>query len=181
MKLLASAPVAALALLVTGCASAPSSAGRPEPFPRHGSVRVATRPAPVAPAIAASDLMATALAQRGVPYRLGGADPQGGFDCSGLMQFVFNRYAVSLPRTVAEQFHVGTPIDRNDIQPGDLVFFSTTAPGATHVGLVLDDVRFLHAPGTGAVVRVERFDTPYWSPRLLGIRRLISTMSMARH
>jgi cell wall-associated NlpC family hydrolase len=124
---------------------------------------------PVAPVIALID---TARLQQGVRYQLGGATPADGFDCSGLVRYVFRQHGVELPRTVAEQFDHGTNVGRDRLAPGDLIFFSTTGPGATHVGIVIDQSTFLHAPDTGATVRVERFDTPYWAARYLGARRV---------
>lgn len=112
-----------------------------------------------------------ALALRGTPYRNRGADPTG-FDCSGFVQYVFGRSGLALPREVREQFEIGTPVKRNEIRPGDLVFFTTIAPGASHVGLAIDDQQFVHAPSSKGVVRVERMDLPYWSGRFLGARRI---------
>jgi cell wall-associated NlpC family hydrolase len=120
-------------------------------------------------------LVTTALSFRGVRYHLGGDQPESGFDCSGFVSFVFKQYAIALPRTVAEQVEIGVRIDRDRLAPGDLIFFSTTAPGASHVGIVVDDSTFVHAPGTGAVVRTERFDTAYWRARVLDYRRVVTS------
>jgi cell wall-associated NlpC family hydrolase len=120
----------------------------------------------------AAEIVERALALRGSPYRVGGDRPTAGFDCSGLIRYLFGEVQVDLPRTVAEQFKVGRVIAVADVQPGDLVFFTTSMPGPSHVGLVLDQTSFVHAPGSGGVVRVERFDTPYWSTRLNGVRRV---------
>jgi cell wall-associated NlpC family hydrolase len=162
--------VAALAAGTAGCASATAIEPVPSPFPGAApvaSARVAGRSHPDVGA-----LLDTALAQQGLPYRLGGDDPATGFDCSGLVQYVFLRHAIELPRTVAEQYRVGQSIGRGQVQAGDLVFFSTVGPGATHVGIALDDERFIHAPDTGAVVRIERLDTTYWRTRFRGARRV---------
>ena len=115
-----------------------------------------------------------ALGFQGVPYRLGGEDPSGGFDCSGLVRYVFEQYRVDLPRTVADQYQFGRRVQLDDVQAGDLLFFSTIGPGATHVGIALGSVgpgEFVHAPGDGGAVRVEHFDSPYWRSRLVGVRR----------
>ena len=116
-------------------------------------------------------LVQTALRFRGVPYRNGGTDPSG-FDCSGLVQYVFAQHGVSLPREVREQFRVGTDVRVAGIEPGDLVFFATIADGPSHVGLAIGGDEFVHAPSTRGVVRVERFSAPYWASRIVGIRRL---------
>jgi cell wall-associated NlpC family hydrolase len=169
-------------LLGAACfASACASSGAvPRPFPIPGTA------APAAPrslpsqaedqpaAAVAPDLYAlagTALALRGTPYRNGGADPSG-FDCSGFTQYVFGQYGIGLPRAVHDQFQVGTPIDASQLEPGDLIFFATTAPDASHVGIALGGDQFVHAPSSNGVVRVERLSSTYWSQRFIGARRV---------
>jgi len=112
-----------------------------------------------------------ALELRGVPYRNGGSDLSG-FDCSGFTQYVFAQAGRPLPRETREQFLVGVPVSLGQQQPGDLIFFSTTAPGASHVAIALGADDFVHAPSSRGVVRVESLTLPYWSTRLIGIRRL---------
>lgn len=139
-----------------------------------GASRPVSPAVPDGPAVAASGpaWLETALRQRGVRYRLGGTSPAAGFDCSGLVQYAFAAHGIALPRTTAEQFTRGSVIARQDLAPGDLVFFSTTGPGPTHVGIAADTERFVHAPDEGGAVRVEHFATPYWSTRFLGARRI---------
>lgn len=112
-----------------------------------------------------------ALELRGTPYRNGGSDPRG-FDCSGFTQYVFNRAGTALPRETREQFLVGSDVPPGQQRPGDLIFFTTTAPGASHVGISLGGDAFVHAPSSRGVVRVESLTLPYWSRRLVGIRRI---------
>ena len=117
----------------------------------------------------------TALSLRGTRYRLGGESPKDGFDCSGFVHYVFEQNQLEVPRTVADQFQFGQKIEVEDVQKGDLLFFSTIGPGATHVGIALgaDSIgEFVHAPGAGGAVRVERFDAPYWRNKLVGVRRV---------
>jgi hypothetical protein len=121
-----------------------------------------------------ADVVDTALGYRGVPYVFGGADPATGFDCSGYVQYVLAQHAITVPRTAAEQFRVGRRIALRDVQAGDLVFFTTVAPGASHVGFALADGAFVHAPASSGVVRVERLDAAYWQSRFVGARRLLS-------
>jgi cell wall-associated NlpC family hydrolase len=116
-------------------------------------------------------MLETALSYRGVPYRNGGSDPSG-FDCSGLVQWVFAQYGLRLPREVREQYQVGTMVDRNEVQAGDLVFFETVSHGASHVGIALGGDQFVHAPSSRGVVRVENYTTDYWKRRYVGARRV---------
>ena len=115
-------------------------------------------------------VISTAIGLRGTRYRNGGSDPTG-FDCSGFVQYVFGRSGVALPRDVKEQFSAGEPVTRGDIERGDLIFFTTVAPGASHVALALDGGRFVHAPSSNGVVRVEHLESAYWSRRYVGARR----------
>jgi cell wall-associated NlpC family hydrolase len=111
------------------------------------------------------------LSFRGTPYRNGGADPAG-FDCSGLVQYVFEQHGIAMPRDVRTQFSVGTTVNADALEPGDLVFFSTVAPGASHVGIVIGGDQFVHAPSSRGVVRVERLSAEYWADRFVGARRV---------
>jgi len=125
-------------------------------------------------AVSSTDVLATALAYQGVPYRYGGTTPTTGFDCSGFVQYVLGRHAFTVPRSAAEQFRMGQRVSARDVRAGDLVFFSTIAPGASHVGLALSADEFVHAPATSGVVRVERLGSSYWQQRFVGARRLLS-------
>ena len=117
-------------------------------------------------------LVGTALSLRGTPYRNGGTDPQG-FDCSGFTQYVFAQYGVPLPREVRDQFDQGKSVKAGDeLAAGDLLFFTTVAPGPTHVGIAIGGDQFVHAPSSTGVVRVERLSASYWSTRYLGARRI---------
>jgi cell wall-associated NlpC family hydrolase len=116
-------------------------------------------------------LTGTALSLRGIPYRNGGTDPKG-FDCSGFTQYVFAQYGISIPREVREQFRVGTTVQADQLVAGDLLFFATTDPGASHVAISLGGDEFVHAPSSTGVVRVEHLGSSYWSPRFLGARRI---------
>jgi cell wall-associated NlpC family hydrolase len=111
------------------------------------------------------------LSLQGAPYRNGGSDPSG-FDCSGFVAYVFGQQGLALPRTVSEQYAAGREVPADALEPGDLVFFSTVARGATHVGIAVSASEFVHAPSSSGVVRVERLTAPYWSSRFVGIRRV---------
>jgi len=114
----------------------------------------------------------TALSLRGTPYRNGGADPSSGFDCSGFVWYVFSQHGVSVPRTVSQQFTSGVGVESAELQAGDLVFFSTDAPGASHVGMMIGGDEFVHAPSARGDVRVERVSARYWAERYVGAKRM---------
>jgi cell wall-associated NlpC family hydrolase len=162
----------ALAVATSACAS---TGAVPKPFPMPSpAARSPEAPADSKPRSAGMDgyaLVGTALALRGAPYRNGGSDPNG-FDCSGFTQYVFAQYGVALPRKVEDQFHEGRPVDVNALAPGDLLFFTTTDPGASHVAIMVGGDQFVHAPSSTGVVRVEHLRSSYWSQRYLGARRL---------
>lgn len=114
-----------------------------------------------------------ALLALGAHYRHGGASPEQGFDCSGLVAHVFQRaWGVKLPRRAQDQARLGKPVRKSELQPGDLVFYNTRNSAYSHVGIYVGDGRFIHAPRRGARVRAERVDSPYWAARFNGARRL---------
>lgn len=117
----------------------------------------------------------------GIRYRIGGTGPEaGGFDCSGLVKKVFgDAIGVNLPRTAAEMASVGDKVGKDDLKPGDLVFFNTMRRTFSHVGIYVGDNKFLHAPSAGGVVRVDNMDAEYWVKRFTGARRLVPDASAA--
>lgn len=169
-------PVRLVAVVVAaGSAACASTGATPRPFPLPEPDRPTSAVAAVsgraAGAVDGYAVVGTALALRGTPYRNGGTDPSG-FDCSGFTQYVFAQYGIVLPRDVREQFRQGKEVEAKDLLPGDLVFFSTTDPGVSHVAIVVGGDQFVHAPSTNGVVRVERLSSSYWSPRYFGARRV---------
>ena len=114
-----------------------------------------------------------ALVKVGMRYKFGGKSPETGFDCSGLVAYVFQRaWGISVPRSTEEQRTAGRAVKRTDLQPGDLVFYNTRNRPFSHVGIYLGEGNFVHAPRPGAKVRVESIDNPYWRVRFNGARRL---------
>ncbi|SMD01310.1 C40 family peptidase [Sporomusa malonica] len=107
-----------------------------------------------------------------IPYRFGGESPKG-FDCSGFVKYVYDRHGKKLPRTADVQYRTGKKIDRASLKPGDLVFFTTYASGASHVGIYSGNGRFIHASSSRGVM-ISRLDETYWKPRYLGARRVIN-------
>lgn len=114
-----------------------------------------------------------ALAEVGRPYVRGGDTPGRGFDCSGLVVYVFRRaIGVRLPRRVAGLRYVGKPVRLRRLEPGDLLFYDTRHRPFSHVGIYIGNGRMVHAPRPGARVRVEKIDKRYWRVRFDGARRI---------
>jgi cell wall-associated NlpC family hydrolase len=112
----------------------------------------------------------------GVPYRFGGNTPAGGFDCSGLIVYVYNNAAgIKLPRTVQEMSRAGQTIRNDAPAPGDLVFFNTTGERYSHAGIYVGHGRFVHAPSKGGTVRLDQMTSPYWAARYTEVRRIANT------
>ncbi|MCD0504512.1 C40 family peptidase [Bordetella petrii] len=128
----------------------------------------------------ADPLVSEALDQLGVRYRYGGSSPDTGFDCSGLVTYSAQRaLGLKLPRNSSAMALMGTAIDKKQLQPGDLVFFNTLGRRYSHVGIYLGDNRFVHAPSSGGVVRIEKMTMAYWTKRYNGARRLESALVAA--
>ncbi|MDR5682712.1 MAG: LysM peptidoglycan-binding domain-containing protein [Armatimonadota bacterium] len=113
-----------------------------------------------------------AMARRflGTPYRWG-ATGNGAFDCSGFLYAMFRHMGITLPRTSFAMFGVGRPVPRSQLQPGDLVFFTTYAPGASHAGIYVGGGMFIHASSAGRGVRIDALSKPYYNARFIGARR----------
>ena len=116
-----------------------------------------------------STLVNNALSLQGVPYVYGGTS-RSGFDCSGYVQYVFKGSGISIPRTTFEQFKVGSLVSRQQLQAGDLVFFSTYAPGASHVGIYLGGGSFIAASNSG--VSISNLNSSYYASRYIGATRV---------
>lgn len=123
----------------------------------------------------ASEAVVSALNFLGVPYRRGGDSVEEGFDCSGFTRHIYElAMGVTLPRRSDEQAKMpaASKVDKSELKPGDLVFFNTLRRTFSHVGIYVGDGKFVHAPRTGAVVRVESMNNSYWSRRFDGARRV---------
>jgi len=121
----------------------------------------------------ASDLVVQAMGLLGVPYRRGGANENTGFDCSGFVRHLYEQsIGLVLPRRADEQAKATESIDRNELKPGDLVFFNTMRRTFSHVGIYMGDGKFIHSPHTGAKVRVDDMREAYWNKRFTGARRV---------
>ena len=128
----------------------------------------------------ASDLVSTAMGFIGVPYRYGGTSAESGFDCSGFVRATYEKtLGKVLPRRAADQAAATQSISRSELRPGDLVFFNTMRRAFSHVGIYVGDGKFIHAPRSGARVRVESMDGSYWSSRFNGARRVPGSEGIA--
>lgn len=108
-----------------------------------------------------------------IPYRRGGSAPETGFDCSGFVSHVFRQsIGLILPRSSRELSRTGENVQKDELKPGDLVFFNTMRRAFSHVGIYLGNNQFVHAPRSGASVRVEDIRDSYWKRRYNGARRV---------
>lgn len=120
----------------------------------------------------AAEVIAMATNFIGVPYVWAGASP-GGFDCSGFIYYLYSKVGVLLPRMADGQFTAGHPVRRNELQPGDLVFFSTYEPGPSHCGIYLGNNQFIHASSGAGEVTITPLSKQYYVERYVGARRVL--------
>jgi cell wall-associated NlpC family hydrolase len=121
----------------------------------------------------ASELVVNAMGFLGVPYKRGGNTAETGFDCSGFVRAIYEQsVGMLLPRKAEQQAAATQRIDKNELQPGDLVFFNTMRRAFSHVGIYVGDGKFIHSPKPGAQVRVESMGVSYWQSRFDGARRV---------
>ena len=116
-------------------------------------------------------IVSTAQSFMGVPYVFGGTTP-GGFDCSGLLQYVFKENGLSIPRLADEQYNLGTSAAVSQLVAGDLVFFTTYTEGVSHCGIYIGERKFLHASSSRGVT-VDSLDNEYWKTRFVGARKVV--------
>jgi cell wall-associated NlpC family hydrolase len=160
--------IAAIGMLVlAGCASPP---------PRNAIERSPATAKLASPndisSERARELALHALSQIGVRYRYGGSTPDEGFDCSGLVRYIYSRAGIVMPRTTQAMSVIGVPVTTDELEPGDLVFFDTRRRPFSHVGIYIGDQRFIHAPTSGGAVQLVDMRERYWRARYDGARRL---------
>ncbi len=120
-----------------------------------------------------AEVLLQTLLALGLDYRYGGSSPETGFDCSGLVAHVFREaYGIRLPQNAHAQSEQGVRVSLAELRAGDLLFYNTLNRPFSHVGIYLGDGRFVHAPKTGAQVRVEQIRGSYWMKRFDGARRI---------
>jgi cell wall-associated NlpC family hydrolase len=121
----------------------------------------------------AQEVLINALSLTGIKYKYGGTSPATGFDCSGFVRYVFHNAAnLTLPPTARAIAQIGKSVKKDDLQPGDLVFFNTLKSAFSHVGIYLGDNKFIHAPRTGKAVEVDSMKNSYWASHFEGAQRL---------
>jgi len=161
-----------IAALLSACASSP-----PPTKP------IVFAPPSATQSDAADDVLFRALGLVGTPYRYGGNTPDSGFDCSGLIGYVYRDAAgISLPRSTREMVSMGAPsVKREALQAGDLVFFATAGGGkVSHAGIYVGEGRFVHAPSSGGTVRLDSLSTAYWLKSYVDAKRVLSPARLAR-
>jgi cell wall-associated NlpC family hydrolase len=174
----------ALSLLLSPCVRADEVNAAPAPV----QLQATTSPSQTATEMPAVDaaptllqrtsksikaMLSDALELVGIRYRRGGSSPESGFDCSGFVSHVFQEgLGLYLPHSAQEMSKAGSPVAREDLKPGDLVFFATVRKTISHVGIYLGDNLFVHAPRPGAKVRVDSMVSQYWLNHFHGARRL---------
>lgn len=157
-----------LAALLSACAS-----HAPPPAPVRAPVVFAPSQ-PLAPA--AEDVLFRALGLVGTPYRWGGNTPDSGFDCSGLIGYVYRDAAgISLPRSTREMIGMRAPdVGKDALQSGDLIFFATNGGSqVSHAGIYVGEGRFVHAPATGGTVKLDSLSKAYWQKAYLSAKRVL--------
>lgn len=169
-----------LVLMSTGCVANPSVNSKNNPsfeaklqsaqINRHG-VDESSWPD------RAREVLVNALSLSGIRYQYGGTSPESGFDCSGFVRYVYQQASnLTLPHSARAISQIGKTIPKNELQPGDLVFFNTLKSAFSHVGIYLGNNRFIHSPSGGGGVRVEDMQESYWQKRFNGAQRIETTV-----
>lgn len=150
----------------SACSSSPASR-EGGAAPRYGE--------PTAYSARSNEVLFRAIGLVGTPYSYGGNTQAGGFDCSGLIDFVFMDAAgLRLPRSTRELIQLDArAVARSRLQPGDLVFFNPGGGPATHIGIYVGEGRFVHAPSSGGTVRLDFLDSDYWNRAYFGAKRVL--------
>ena len=163
MRLLRSLPLTFAIALLAAC-SGPSTRPQRERLPPPATRGMAS----------ANDILFRAIGLVGTPYHWGGNTPQSGFDCSGLVVYVFREIAgINLPRTTQDMYALDlADVSRDRLQGGDLVFFKTSGRDISHVGIYVGQDRFVHAPNEGGTVRLDYLSNVYWNKHYGGARRV---------
>jgi len=153
-----------LTLLVAAC-------GSPSPRPGSSPETIAQASRPVSEM--GNEVVFYALGLIGTGYRFGGKNPEAGLDCSGMVSYIYGRAAgLKVSGSAADIARRGRAIDRDELRPGDLVFFNTRNRSFSHVGIFIGEARFIHAPSTNGRVRIDRLSDSYYASRFEAARTL---------
>lgn len=172
---------ARLALLVSAALLSACASRTPPPAP---VVRAPVFTSPQTFSPAAEDVLFRALGLVGTPYRWGGNTPDSGFDCSGLIGYVYRDTAgITLPRSTREMIGMrAQDVDQNALQTGDLIFFATNGGSqVSHAGIYVGEGRFVHAPATGGTVKLDSLSKAYWQKAYLSAKRVLQPEHLARN
>ncbi|BDT73436.1 hypothetical protein os4_29850 [Comamonadaceae bacterium OS-4] len=162
MRTLCGLLLASTVLVLAACSSAPTTPSSPVAVPQPAARLTLEQ---------ANDVTVTAIGLVGTPYRYGGNTPASGFDCSGLIGYVYKlRAGVVAPRTTGGLIDWGTSIPAPSLRTGDLVVFAQNGR-ANHAGIYVGEGRFVHAPSTGGTVRLDRLNSSYWAKQQVSYRR----------
>lgn len=171
---------ALLASICSSCAAAeplPSSLGSPLTSTQT-SVQNPSQENPENWSDRAREVLVNALSLTGIRYKYGGNSPETGFDCSGFVRYVFKQAtSLTLPHSALAISQLGKTVTKDELQPGDLVFFNTLKSTFSHVGIYLGNNRFIHSPSSGGQVRVESMQDGYWAKRFNGAQRIDQSKS----
>lgn len=163
---------ACAALLLSACGGLPTT---PASVPAADPSRPATGWLTLADREKANEAVMVALGLMDTGYRFGGANPEAGLDCSGMVTYVFEKAAgLKLPHNAARMAELTRPVDRNRLRPGDLVFFNTQKRPYSHVGLYIGEGRFVHAPSSKGKVQIANLDKGWFASRFDGGRTLMT-------
>mgnify|MGYP003390981338 CR=1 FL=1 len=176
VKRLKTVSIAALLLLLFGCSSSPERSQNNN-NPEFSALAEDETALPGTLKATANDVLFQAIGLVGTPYRYGGDSPETGFDCSGLINFVFLHSAgLKLPRTTRELIEIDAPVvARERLYPGDLVYFNTLGGRVSHIGIYVGERRFVHAPSSGGTVRMDNLDTDYWRKHYVEAKRVLQS------
>lgn len=164
MRTIAEGVLLVFLAVLAGCSSTPQ-------VPVSTAPAVAPQPPARLTLDQANDVTVTAIGLVGTPYRYGGNTPESGFDCSGLIGYVYKlRAGVMAPRTTGGLIDWGTGISAQSLRTGDLVVFAQNGR-ANHAGIYVGEGRFVHAPSTGGTVRLDRLNSSYWAKQQVSYRR----------
>lgn len=161
-----------MVLVLAGCSSTPVSRPSQPAASRPVDRSVSTIQVPSEDR---QEIVLYALSLLDVNYQFGGANPEAGLDCSGLVYFIYkNALGVTLPHNAAEMARLARPVDRQKLQAGDLVFFNTLGKPYSHVGVYIGDNKFVHAPSSRGHIKVESLNSPWFAARFEGGRSLMA-------